>query len=287
MPHLRLTRTEILGLLESHGLEPSRALGQNFLCDPNTIDKIVRLAGVAAGHRVVEIGPGLGSLTLGLVDAGAEVTAVEIDRYLIPPLTEVVAGHPVTVVHGDALTLDWPSILVPSTKGGPDTWSVVANLPYNVATPLVLDLLAARPEFSRWLVMVQREVGERLAAAPGGRTCGIPSVLVSYWGEANVVGRVSADVFHPKPRVESVLVRIERAAVPRVDADFHRLSTLVRAGFGQRRKMLRRSLSAHLTSDQIEACEVAPTARAEELDLEAWGRLARFEAGPTGSTFGT
>ncbi|MFT7599536.1 MAG: 16S rRNA (adenine1518-N6/adenine1519-N6)-dimethyltransferase [Acidimicrobiales bacterium] len=271
MPPMRLTRTNVRELLDRHGLQPSRALGQNFLCDPNTIDKIVRLAGVEAGDRVIEIGPGLGSLTLGLLAAGAKVTAVEIDQYVLPALREVVAGHDATIVHGDALNLDWGPLL------GTDDWSVIANLPYNVATPLVLDLLRDQPSLVRWLVMVQREVGERLAAEPGTSACGIPSVLRAYWGTASVVGSVSAEVFLPKPRVESVLVRIDRTERPQIDADFERLATLVRAGFGQRRKMLRRSLSSHLSSDDIEGCDVRPTDRAEQLDLPSWGRLARCE----------
>ena len=168
---MHLTRTNVRELLDRHGLQPSRALGQNFLCDPNTIDKIVRLAGVEAGDRVIEIGPGLGSLTLGLLAAGAKVTAVEIDQYVLRALREVVAGHDATIVHGDALNLDWGPLL------GTDDWSVIANLPYNVATPLVLDLLRDQPSLVRWLVMVQREVGERLAAEPGTSACGIPSVL--------------------------------------------------------------------------------------------------------------
>ena len=270
----RLTPTDIRDLLDRHGLQPSRALGQNFLTDPNTIDKIVRLSGVGPGDGVVEIGPGLGSLTLGLVDAGAAVVAVEIDRYLLPALAEVTLDLPVKVVHGDAMDLNWSEVLAES---GHEEWSVVANLPYNVATPLVLDLLASRPEFKRWLVMVQREVGERLVAGPGTKARGIPSVLTAYWGVAELSAPISPEVFHPRPRVDSVLVSIERAAEPRVDADFERLSSLVRAGFGQRRKMLRRSLSGHFTEEQILACDVAPTDRAEQLDLASWGRLARFE----------
>lgn len=272
----RLSRTDINALLERHGLEPSRALGQNFLCDGSMIDKIVRLAGVAPGDRVVEIGPGLGSLTLGLCDAGASVLAVEIDRYLIEPLTEVVAGRDVTIVNADAQTLDWDDRL------GDHAWKVVANLPYNVATPLVLDLLSTQPQLQSFLVMVQREVGERLAAGPGTKTSGIPSVIVSYWGAARVVGSVPAQLFLPVPKVESVLVRIDRAPVPNSDAPFDRLSTLVRAGFNQRRKMIRRSLSAFLGEDQIAGADVDPTLRAEALDLDAWSRLASIDAAPDG-----
>lgn len=274
----RLTKSSINDLLDRHGLAPSRALGQNFLSDPAMIDKIVRLAGVTPGDKVVEIGPGLGSLTLGLLDAGADVLAVEIDRYLIPALTEVVesaaevgatSGGSVRVLHADAMTVDW------STELGDKPAKVVANLPYNVATPLVLDLLSTQPLLSSFLVMVQAEVGERLAAEPGSKRRGIPSVITEYWGRASVVGRVPPQVFVPQPRVDSVLVRIDRADEPNVDAPFDELSMLVRTGFGQRRKMLRRSLSGLLDEESIAAVDVAPTARAETLDLEAWGRLTR------------
>ncbi len=265
----RLTRSSVNELLDRHGLTPSRALGQNFLCDPDLIDKIVRLAGVEPGDRVVEIGPGLGSLTVGLLNAGASVLAVEIDRYVIPALTEVVGDGDVTIVQGDAQTLDWSHHL------GDDRWKVVANLPYNVATPLVLDLMASQPSLTSFLVMVQREVGERLAAEPGSKATGIPSMLTAYWGHARVVGHVPPQVFLPQPKVDSVLVRIDRSPTPRVDADFATYARLVRAGYGQRRKMLRRSLAAFLTAEEIEAAGVAPTARAEELDIDAWARLAR------------
>lgn len=272
----RLTRTAIRELLDRHGLDPSRALGQNFLCDPGTIDKIVRLAGIQPGDHVVEIGPGLGSLTLALAEAGAVVVAVELDRYLVPVLREVVDGAgatPVIIIEHDAMTLDWDAALADVAPAG-TRWSVVANLPYNVATPLVLDLLAAQPRFDRWLVMVQKEVGERLAASPGSKTYGIPSVLAAYWGVARVVGSVPPQVFLPQPKVESALVRIDRHVVAPVEAPFTAVERLVRAGFGQRRKMLRRSLSAFLDAEQIESVGVAPTARAEELSLEDWGRLA-------------
>ncbi len=265
-----LTRTQIRALLERHDLAPSRALGQNFLCDPAMVDKIVRLAGVAEGDRVVEIGPGLGSLTLGLASAGASVLAVEIDRYLVPVLREVVEGLDVDVRNADAMTLDWDAEL------GDHDWAVVANLPYNVATPLILDLLVAQPQLTRWVVMVQREVGERLAAEPGDKACGIPSAIVSYFGTAKVVGNVPAQLFLPQPKVESVLVRIDRSPTPRIDAPFDRFSHLVRTGFGQRRKMLRRSLSALIDADRMSDVGVEPTARPEELTLEQWGALARL-----------
>jgi 16S rRNA (adenine1518-N6/adenine1519-N6)-dimethyltransferase len=269
-----LSPRQVRDLLDEHGLEPSRALGQNFVVDPNTVRRIARLAGVGEGDRVVEIGPGLGSLTLALVETGARVTAVELDRHLLAPLRSVVEPHGVRVVHGDAMRLDWDELLGPqSTPGRP--WALVANLPYNVATPLVLDLLDQVPAIDRMLVMVQREVGERLAAGPGSKAYGIPSVKVAFRADAEVVGRVPPTAFIPPPRVESALVRVQRLVEPRVDADPATLFRLVEAGFGQRRKMLRRSLAGLVDAAGFEQAGVRPEARAEELDIEAWGRLAR------------
>lgn len=263
-------------LLARHGITPSRALGQNFVVDPNTVHRIVRAAGVGPGDHVLEVGAGLGSLTRALAAAGAVVTAVELDRYLLAVLEEVLADvdPPVRVVAGDAMALDWDSLLT-----GAERWQMVANLPYNVATPLVLDLLDTVPRIERFLVMVQREAGERLAAGPGQGAYGIPSVKVAYHGTAHVVGRVSPNVFLPRPNVESVLVRIERhRSGPATPADPDRLFRLVRAGFGQRRKMLRRSLAGLVPPAAFAAAGVRPEARAEELGLHDWGRLA--EASP-------
>ena len=268
---MTLSRRDVSELLARHGLRPSRALGQNFVADPNTVRRIARLAEVGPGDRVVEIGAGLGSLTLALAETGAAVTAVELDRYVVPVLRSVVAdaGAEVTVVEGDAMTLDWPALL------GDESWTLVANLPYNVATPLVLDLLDGVPRITRMLVMVQREVGERLAAAVGDEAYGAVSVKVAYWATAKVVGKVPPTVFVPQPRVDSALVSITRRPDgPAVDADPTRLFELVRAGFGQRRKMLRRSLAGVVDEGVFACAGVRPEARAEELDVEAWGRLA-------------
>ena len=266
-----LTGADVSDLLARHGLHPSRALGQNFVVDPNTVRRIARLAGVGPGDRVVEIGAGLGSLTLALLETGAAVTAVEVDRHLLGPLREVVEPHGATVVAGDALRLDWPSLL----GGGP--WALVANLPYNVATPLVADLLDGVPAITTMLVMVHREVGERLAAAAGDEAYGAVSVKVAYWATARVVGKVGPTVFLPQPKVDSALVAIERRPTPAVDPALvgpERLFAVVRAGFGQRRKMLRRSLAGVVAPEAFARAGVAPEARPEELDVVAWGRLA-------------
>ncbi len=173
-------------------LNPSRALGQNFVGDANTVRRIARLAEVGAGDRVVEIGPGLGSLTLALLETGAAVTAVEMDRFLIPVLRQMVEPKGATVVHADALEVDWPALL-----GNEPGWVLVANLPYNVATPLVLKVLDEAPMVQRLLVMVQREVGERLAATPGSKAYGAVSVKVAWSATASVVGKVPPTVFVP------------------------------------------------------------------------------------------
>ena len=266
----------IASLLATAGIAPSRALGQNFVADPNTVRRIARLADVGPGDRVVEIGAGLGSLTLALVETGADVTAVELDRHLVPILREQVEPRGVRVVEGDALELDWGEVLG-ADPVDPDVpgWVLVANLPYNVATPLVLDLLDQVPAIERMLVMVQLEAGQRLAADVGDPAYGIPSVKVSYWATADVVGRVPPSVFIPRPKVDSALVRIVRRRAPAVEADPERLFVLVRAGFGQRRKMLRRSLAGLVDAAAFERAGVRPEARAEELSVHDWGRLAQ------------
>ncbi|MFV0308554.1 MAG: 16S rRNA (adenine(1518)-N(6)/adenine(1519)-N(6))-dimethyltransferase RsmA [Desertimonas sp.] len=267
------SRPAIRELLTTRGLAPRRDRGQNFVADPNTVRRIARAARVGPGDRVVEIGAGLGSLTLALTETGAEVTAIEVDPGVARVLREVVADvGGVTVVEADALTLDWPTLL-----GGHDAWVLVANLPYNVATPLIADLLDAVPAIVRMLVMVQKEVAARLAAPPGTGTYGAVSVKVAYWATARLVGDVPASVFVPRPKVESALVEIVRRPPPAVPSEA--LFDLVRAGFGQRRKMLRRSLAGRVTSEQFAAAGIEPTARPEQLGLDDWVRLTRAADG--------
>lgn len=202
------------------------------------------------------------------------MTTIEADHYLLPALAEVLGDQPVRVIGSDVRTVDWDDVLA-----GAGTWALVANLPYNLATPIVLDVLAEVPRVRRLLVMVQREVGERLAAPAGSRTYGIPSVLVALRARAEVVGRVSPEVFLPKPRVESALVRIERLDEPATDADPVLLVELVRQAFGNRRKMLRRSLDGRVTEAQFLAAGIASDTRPEQLDIAAWGALAKAVTG--------
>jgi 16S rRNA (adenine1518-N6/adenine1519-N6)-dimethyltransferase len=264
-----VTPSEIRDLLARHGVRPSRALGQNFLADPNTARRIVRLAELQPGDRVVEVGPGIGSLTVALADAGVHVCAIELDRHLVPILEEVVAGRDVEVVQDDAMRVDWAARL------GTRPWVMVANLPYNVATPLVIGVLESAPMIERILVMVQREVGERMAAGAGADAYGAVSVKVAYYAKATVVGTVSANVFVPKPKVESVLVRLVRHAAPPVEIrDVDAMFDLVRAGFATRRKTLRNTLGGLIDADQFARAHVDPQARAETLSLDEWARLA-------------
>jgi 16S rRNA (adenine1518-N6/adenine1519-N6)-dimethyltransferase len=199
------------------------------------------------------------------------VTALEVDRGIVPVLREIVEPLGVAVVEADAMACDWSALL----KSAP-SWVLVANLPYNVATPLVLDLLEDVPAIARMVVMVQREAGERLVAAPGDPGFGAVSVRVAYFATAALLGRVPAAVFLPRPNVESVLVEIERRAAPVVDAavaTYQEIDLVLRAGFGGRRKMLRRSLAGLVDESVFEAAGIDGRSRAEELDVEKWGKL--------------
>jgi len=262
------SRPQIHELLDRHGLAARREFGQNFVADPNTVRRIAALAQVGEGDLVVEIGPGLGSLTLALIETGADVVAVEVDSGMADAAREVV-GDNARIVEADALGLDWDELLGEDQR----PVHVVANLPYNVGTTLILDMLADVPRVKTLTVLVQAEVADRLAASPGNKIYGIPSVLATLHADVDVVASVPPTVFVPRPKVDSAVVRlVRRDETPTVDTG--RLATLVKAGFGQRRKMLRRSLNGLLDEAAIESADVAPTARAEELDLDAWIRLA-------------
>jgi 16S rRNA (adenine1518-N6/adenine1519-N6)-dimethyltransferase len=277
-PRPLLRPADVRALLAAHGLAPSRAFGQNFVVDANTVRKVVRDAGVVAGDRVVEIGPGLGSLTLALREIGARVLAVEVDAGMVRALAEVVGEDPgVEVLHADALAVDWAAVLPDESA------ALVANLPYNVATPIVITCLASG-RFDRMLVMVQREVGRRWAARVGDPLYAGVSAKLAALAEVRVVATVSRGAFYPVPNVESVTVRLDaRPWEHPVGRDG--LFALVDAGFAQRRKRLRNAVAAHrsvalpvvLPAD-VETALIAAGldsgARAEELDLDAWVALA-------------
>lgn len=267
--------TEIRELAEGLGLTPTKKLGQNFVHDPNTVRRIVRLAGVGPGEEVLEVGPGLGSLTLGLLEAGARVTAIEIDGRLADRLPVTVArlapGARIDVLAADALRVT--ALPRPPRR-------LVANLPYNVSVPVLLHLLAHFPSLKSALVMVQAEVGERIAASPGGRVYGSPSAKAAWYGEWSLAGRVSRQVFWPEPNVDSVLVGYRRQPVRGTDAEREATFALIEAAFGQRRKMLRQALAevlggAAVASAALQRAGIAPSDRAERLGVEQYLALAR------------
>ena len=265
---------EVRTVLRRHGLDPRRSLGQNFVVDPLTVERIAEVAEVGPGDHVVEIGPGLGSLTLALHATGASVLAVEKDRTLVPVLRDVLDGRgagDVEVVQADALDIDWSELL---GARAPGTWKLVANLPYNVAVPLVMGVLTDAPMVDRLVVMVQREVAERLAAGPGGRVVGVPSIKVAWYAHAEVLHLVPPEVFVPQPRVESAVIAITRRPPPSTAVGPEQVFRLVERAYQQRRKMLRATLGGVLQPDDFERAGVAPTARPEELDVADWTALA-------------
>jgi 16S rRNA (adenine1518-N6/adenine1519-N6)-dimethyltransferase len=266
---------EIRSLADDLGLRPRKMLGQNFLHDANTIRRIVRTAQLAPDDVVLEVGPGLGSLTLGLLAAGHAVTAVEIDPVLADALPNTVAAHlpqaPLTVVTGDAMRLGVLPGAVPT--------ALVANLPYNVAVPVVLQLLETVPTLRTGLVLVQAEVADRLAAPPGSKVYGVPSVKAAWYARTTRAGAVPRSVFWPVPNVDSGLVRLVRQAPPAVDVARTEVFAVIDAAFAQRRKMLRSALSGWAGSPAaavaaLETAGVDPTARGETLDVTAFARIA-------------
>ena len=271
---------EVRDLAALLDVTPTKKLGQNFVHDANTVRRIVATAALLSGEPVLEVGPGLGSLTLGLLEAGHPVVAVEVDARLAAqlPLTvaELQPEAALDVVTADALRI----AAVPDAPGGLRPTALVANLPYNISVPVLLHLLALEPGIRRVLVMVQAEVGHRLAAPPGSKVYGGPSIKAAWYGAWRVEGVVSRQVFWPVPNVDSVLVGMTRGPVPGTEAERERVGELVDAAFGQRRKMLRQALSELFGSSAaataaLEAAELDPTARGEQLGLPEFLRLAR------------
>ncbi|MDH3540765.1 MAG: 16S rRNA (adenine(1518)-N(6)/adenine(1519)-N(6))-dimethyltransferase RsmA [Acidimicrobiia bacterium] len=262
-------RAEIVGLLRRHGVTPAKRLGQNFLVDPNIIRKIVDLAAVGPGDRVLEVGAGTGTLTRALAATGAHVLAYEIDERLRPVLEEVLVGSDtVEVRYADAASVQFTN----------ESWTVVANLPYYLSTTLLLDWLRAGPEPHRFVVMVQREVAERLAARPGSRVYGIPSVIARLYATPRLAFRVAGTVFYPRPEVASAVVELVRHEPPPHAETAARLAA---AAFGQRRKMLRRSLVGVVPAPQpvLAAAGIDPRSRPEDLEVEQFLALAEVVDG--------
>jgi len=269
-----LGATEIRRLADELGVSPTKKLGQNFVHDANTIRRIVSIARVSKGDHVLEVGPGLGSLTLGLLEAGAAVSVIEIDPRLAGALPRTVSRYfpdrTVSVMTQDALE-------VTEVSGTPT--ALVANLPYNTSVPITLHLLYTLPSLRSVLVMVQAEVAERLAAQPGSKAYGAPSVKARWFGSWSVAGSVPRQVFWPVPNVDSLLVRMEGATPPGDEALRRVVFDLVDHAFATRRKMVRGALSGLLGADRVNdvitAAGLSPEARGEQWTLEDFVALGR------------
>ena len=266
-------KSDLKDMMEKHDLRPSKSLGQNFVVDPNTILKIIRAANIEKGEQILEIGPGLGSLTSQL-SATSKVVAIELDRYLVPALEEVLdhfgKRENVEIVQEDAMKIDWQEFF--AQRQG--VWKMVANLPYNIATPLLVTLLENAPEIQAIYVMVQLEVGERFAASPKSKAYGIPSVKAQYWAETKVLGKVSPNVFLPVPKVDSAILQIIRKPSPS-EVNYANFSRLIQTAFQHRRKMIRKSLNTLVPLANFSIAELSPQARPEELSVTDWVKLAK------------
>lgn len=259
------------------GVRPTKNWGQNFVIDPNTVRKIVRQAGVGADDVVVEVGPGLGSLTLALLHTVERVVAIEIDPVLADQLPHTVAE--LAPEHTDRLTVLQQDALTVTELPDPQPTALVANLPYNVAVPVVLHLLEVLPTLEQVLVMVQLEVADRLAAPPGSRVYGVPSVKAAWYAEVSPAGKIGRNVFWPAPNVDSGLVRMVRRDPPATTASRRAVFAVIDAAFAQRRKTLRAALSGWAGSPAaaervLRAAGVDPSARGERLTIESFAAIA-------------
>lgn len=268
---------QVRALAERLGIRPTKTLGQNFVHDPNTIRRIIRDAELRSDEAVLEVGPGLGSLSLGLLAVSGHLTAVEIDPRLATELPLTVAelapdcADRLRVVEADALNL--------TELPDPQPSALVANLPYNISVPVLLNLLAAFPSIRHGLVLVQLEVADRLAASPGSKAYGVPSAKLAWYGSAQRIGVVPRSVFWPVPNVESGLVRFTRGEPPVSSVSRREVFAVIDAAFAQRRKMLRSALagltgSSAAASEVLNRAEVDPTARGETIDVAAFVRIA-------------
>lgn len=272
-----LGAAQVRDLAERHGIRPTKQWGQNFVIDANTVERIVRVAGVGSGDVVVEVGPGLGSLTLALLAAVDRVVAIEVDPTLAQALPLTVAerapglAHRLEVVTADALRIE-------TIPGRPPT-ALVANLPYNVSVPVVLRVLERFPSIRRLLVMVQLEVAQRLAAPPGSKAYGVPSVKAAWYADVRLAGLVPRSVFWPVPNVDSGLVALTRRDPPATRAHREEVFACIDAAFAQRRKTLRAALagwagSATEAERLLRAAGVDPTLRGERLGIEEFAAIA-------------
>ncbi|OZG49189.1 dimethyladenosine transferase [Bombiscardovia coagulans] len=276
-----LGATDIRSLAEHANIKPTKKLGQNFVIDPGTVRRIVRIANVHPASHVIEVGPGLGSLTLGLLEAGATVHAVEIDPNLAALLPQTVEAHMpqaanhLKVINQDALTFkpqDCPELTEQTSL------TLVSNLPYNVATPIILTLLERFSNLSSFVVMVQKEVADRLVAGPSSKTYGVPSAKLAWYGQANLAGRIGRHVFWPAPNVDSALVSFERRAPLQSESERQETFHLIDAAFAQRRKTLRAALHGLVEPADFQQAAIDPQRRGETLSIQEFVRLSHYSA---------
>ena len=268
---MTLTRTQVKDLLQKYDINPRKSLGQNFVVEPNTIRQIIELASIEADDFVIEVGPGIGSLTSSLLEVAGHVTAIEVDDALVRVLTDLLRpeDNRFRLVNADVMNLDVNELLAARNE----SWNLVANLPYNISVPLICDFLERVPVSTKMTVMVQKEVAERLVAKTGEKAFGLPSLKIQYFAEVKKIADVPPSVFLPKPKVDSSLVQIERREKYVTSANYDVLFELAKRSFSQRRKMLRRSLKETFDLNDFESAGIDPTRRAEDITLEEWGAL--------------
>ncbi|OTA26838.1 16S rRNA (adenine(1518)-N(6)/adenine(1519)-N(6))-dimethyltransferase [Alloscardovia macacae] len=275
-----LGAADIRAIAAEAGISPTKKFGQNFVIDPGTVRKIVRTAGVTAASRVLEVGPGLGSLTLGLLETGAHVTAIEIDTPVAERLPQTVgqfmpdAADRLRVIEMDALKA------TPENTGitTDESLTLVANLPYNVATPIILTLLERFENITSFVVMVQKEVADRLSAHPGNKVYGVPSVKLAWYGSAAPAGVIGRNVFWPAPHVDSALVEFHRSEQPLDPQLRDEVFTLIDAAFSQRRKTLRAVLKKLVSEDAFTKAGIDSSRRGETLSIDEFIALAQARA---------
>lgn len=279
MSHV-INPSHVARVMKEKGISAKKSLGQNFLIDQNIVRRIVESADLQGEHWVVEIGPGLGALTAPMAEAAAQVVAMEIDRELVAILQEALAHPKISIVEGDALELDWRAVLEERGWRG-EPLSLVANLPYYITTPLIMKALESDLPFAAVLVMVQKEVADRMLAPPGSKDCGVLSLAVQYYAEGSLVLKVPRTVFIPAPAVDSAVVKLV-PRLPQVSAPRDQLFQVIRAAFQQRRKTLRNALKSlveewGLTLEELDQalanCGIEPSLRGERLSLEQYSKL--------------
>ena len=279
MSHV-INPSHVARVMKEKGISAKKSLGQNFLIDQNIVRRIVESADLQGEHWVVEIGPGLGALTAPMAEAAAQVVAMEIDRELVAILQEALAHPKISIVEGDALELDWRAVLEERGWRG-EPLSLVANLPYYITTPLIMKALESGLPFAAVLVMVQKEVADRMLAPPGSKDCGVLSLAVQYYAEGSLVLKVPRTVFIPAPAVDSAVVKLV-PRLPQVSAPRDQLFQVIRAAFQQRRKTLRNALKSlveewGLTLEELDQalanCGIEPSLRGERLSLEEYSKL--------------